>query len=44
MTDSAGPIQSGLVSVIIANYNGAKHLDDCLNSLEAQTYSPLEIS
>jgi GT2 family glycosyltransferase len=31
------------VSAIIANWNGAEHLQTCLPSLLAQSYSPLEI-
>jgi GT2 family glycosyltransferase len=36
-------IEPGLVSAIICNYNGARHLDDCLSSLKAQSYPRLEI-
>jgi GT2 family glycosyltransferase len=35
--------RSRLVSVIVVNYNGAHLLPDCLASLEAQDYRPLEI-
>lgn len=31
------------VSVIIVNYNGEKHLDDCLSSLLTQDYTAIEI-
>jgi len=31
------------VSVIIVNYNGEKHLDDCLSSIVRQDYSNIEI-
>lgn len=31
------------VSVVVVNYNGEKHLDDCLFSLQSQDYNPLEI-
>lgn len=31
-----------LVSIIIANWNGASHLEDCLASIEAQTYRSIE--
>src|SRR5277367_3526184 len=37
-------IESGLVSVVIANYNGARHLDDVLDSIKQQTYSKIEIA
>lgn len=43
MAQSSVQLQPGLVSAVICNYNGAKHLDDCLSSLKAQTYAPLEI-
>src|SRR4051794_15502152 len=32
-----------LVSVIIPNWNGARFLRPCLDSLRAQTYRPVEI-
>lgn len=32
-----------LISVIIPNWNGAEHLPTCLDSLQAQTYSNVEI-
>ncbi|MBC7406607.1 MAG: glycosyltransferase family 2 protein [Candidatus Parcubacteria bacterium] len=32
-----------LISIIIVNYNGKKWLDKCINSLEQQTYTHLEI-
>jgi GT2 family glycosyltransferase len=32
-----------LVSVVVLNHNGLTHLNDCLYSLAAQTYDPLEI-
>jgi GT2 family glycosyltransferase len=32
-----------LVSVVICNYNGARHLHDCLRSLREQTYPAVEI-
>jgi GT2 family glycosyltransferase len=32
-----------LVSFIVINWNGAAFLDECLNSLLAQTYAPFEI-
>ena len=31
-----------LVSIIIANWNGASHLEECLASIEAQTYPNIE--
>jgi len=34
----AGP----LISVIILNWNGIRHLGSCLDALSAQTYSPVE--
>ena len=30
-------------SVIIANYNNSKYIDDCINSLNSQTYKDIEI-
>ena len=30
-------------SVVIANYNNAKHIKDCINSLNSQTYKDIEI-
>ena len=30
-------------SVVIANYNNAKFINDCINSLKSQTYSDIEI-
>lgn len=35
--------ENPLVSVIIPVYNGARHLRDCLESVFAQTYRPLEV-
>ena len=32
-----------LVSIIIANYNNAKYLDQCINSILKQTYKFFEI-
>lgn len=32
-----------LVSVIVVNWNGKGHLEDCFTSLKNQTYSPLEL-
>ena len=32
-----------LVSVIVVNWNGLKHIDECLKSLLDQIYSPIEI-
>src|SRR4051794_36322604 len=32
-----------LFSVIIPNWNGAKHLPTCLNALRAQTYPNIEV-
>ncbi|MBI4454418.1 MAG: glycosyltransferase family 2 protein [Acidobacteria bacterium] len=32
-----------LVSVVVLNHNGLHYLEDCLASLDAQTYQPLEI-
>jgi GT2 family glycosyltransferase len=37
------PGEPGLVSVIVPNYNGAAYLHECLDSLRAQTYEPLEL-
>merc|ERR1712078_580611 len=30
-------------SVVIANYNNAKFINDCINSLKSQTYNDIEI-
>jgi GT2 family glycosyltransferase len=35
--------QSPLLSVIIPNWNGARHLPTCLDSLRRQTYTQLEV-
>ncbi|MFC2023598.1 glycosyltransferase family 2 protein [Chloroflexota bacterium] len=35
--------QFGLVSVVLVNWNGASHVEGCLNSLLAQTWPSLEI-
>jgi GT2 family glycosyltransferase len=35
--------QRGLVSVIIVNWNGARHLPVCLQSLRDQTWTPREV-
>lgn len=32
-----------LISVIVLNWNGANYLSDCLDSVVAQDYSPVEI-
>jgi GT2 family glycosyltransferase len=37
-----GPVP-GLFSVIIPNWNGARHLPTCLNALRAQTYPAVEV-
>lgn len=37
------PAGRPLVSVVIVNWNGRKHLDGCLSSLLDQDYEPLEI-
>ncbi|MEP7288474.1 MAG: glycosyltransferase family 2 protein [Chloroflexota bacterium] len=37
------PTEKPLFSVIIPNWNGAKHLPTCLNALRTQTYPCLEI-
>ena len=31
------------VSVVVNNKNGANYIADCLNSIYAQTFSPLEV-
>ena len=31
------------VSVLIANYNGADYISDCINSLKNQSYKDVEI-
>ena len=30
-------------SVVIANYNNAKYINDCINSIKSQTYKDIEI-
>jgi hypothetical protein len=32
-----------LISIVVVNYNGKKFLDDCLSSLECQTYGNFEV-
>lgn len=32
-----------LISVIVVNWNGKEHLEDCFSSLKEQTYAPLEL-
>ncbi len=41
MSNSA--VQSGLISIIIVNYNGEELLVDCLNSVREQEYRNIEI-
>ncbi len=36
-------IQSGLVSVVIINFNGAVHIERCIKTIEAQSYPEIEI-
>jgi len=36
-------VENPLVSIVIANWNGAAHLEECLGSIRAQTYSHIEI-
>lgn len=43
MPDPSPSIVPDLVCAVICNFNGAKHLDDCLQSLKQQTYPHLEI-
>ena len=31
------------ISVVIANYNSGKYIDQCINSLKSQTYKDIEI-
>ena len=31
------------ISVVIANYNNGKYIDQCINSLKSQTYEDIEI-
>ena len=38
-----GVVQSGLLSIIIPNWNGLRYLPTCLAALERQVYEPLEI-
>lgn len=33
----------GLISILLVNYNGRAHLEECLGSLEAQTFRDFEI-
>lgn len=37
------PVNSPLVSVVVPVYNGERFVGECLDSLSAQTYRPLEI-
>ena len=34
---------SGLVSVVITNFNHAQYISDCLDSIKNQTYKDIEI-
>ncbi len=34
---------TGLVSVVITNYNHAQYIVDCLDSIKSQTYKNIEI-
>src|SRR5690242_10603947 len=44
MTSSALSTQhSLLLSIVIPNWNGARFLPTCLDSLQQQTYAPLEV-
>jgi len=36
-------MKSGLLSVVIPNWNGARFLPDCLDALAAQTYAQVEV-
>jgi GT2 family glycosyltransferase len=36
-------IVSALISVVILNWNGLRHLPECLGSVELQTFRPLEV-
>lgn len=38
-----GGASQGKVLVVIPNYNGLKHIEQCLSSVLAQTYQPLEV-
>lgn len=42
ITEAKDKIVSNLVSIIVANYNNSKYLDDCLWSIENQTVSNWE--
>ena len=35
--------EPGLVSIIILNWNGARYLPDCIESIRNQSYNPIEI-
>jgi GT2 family glycosyltransferase len=37
------PGEPGLVTVVVPNYNGNDYLQECLESVRAQTYEPLEM-
>lgn len=37
------PSWQPLLSVVVANYNNRSYIEECLNSLVAQTYRPLEV-
>ena len=36
-------MKNPLVSILIANYNNAKYIADCINSLKKQEYKNIEI-
>ena len=36
-------IQSGLVSVVIINFNSIEYIERCIRTIEAQSYSQIEI-
>jgi glycosyltransferase involved in cell wall biosynthesis len=36
-------LNNSKVSILIANYNNAKYIEECINSLEKQTYKNIEI-
>jgi GT2 family glycosyltransferase len=37
------PSREGLVSVVVVNYNGERVIEDCLRSVYAQPYRPIEV-
>jgi GT2 family glycosyltransferase len=43
MSPFASPAAAGRLSIVIPNWNGLQHLNTCLRSLQAQTYTDIEV-